>query len=147
MSAPIVAVVYHSGFGHTAVVAKSVIQGVTDAGGQALDLQIESAGQDFSAILEQASTADAIIFGAPTYMGDVSAALKAFFEASGKIWYGRGWHDKLAGGFTNSFNVAGDKAHSLNSIFTLAMQHGMIKSTGLAIPLVWPPNPTMHPPT
>jgi NAD(P)H dehydrogenase (quinone) len=128
-----VAIVYHSGFGHTEVVAKSVAQGVTDGGAEAILLKIENAGQDFTNILEQASSADAIIFGSPTYMGDVSAALKAFFEATSNIWYGGEWRDKVAGGFTNSFNAAGDKAHALNSMVVLAMQHGMIW-TGTGMP-------------
>lgn len=128
-----IAIIYHSGYGHTAVVAEHVAKGVSDAGGQAVLLRLDSATQDFSTILEEATTADAIIFGAPTYMGDVSAPLRAFFEASSKIWFTLGWKDKVAGGFTNSLSFAGDKAHSLNSILTLAMQHGMIwVGTGLA---------------
>ncbi len=127
-----IAIIYHSGYGHTAVVAAQVAQGVTDAGGEAVLLKIDSAAQDFSAILDEATQADAIIFGAPTYMGDISAPLKAFFEASSKVWFTLGWKDKVAGGFTNSLSFAGDKAHSLNSILTLAMQHGMIwVGTGL----------------
>lgn len=121
-----VAIVYHSGYGHTAVVAEEVASGVRDAGGEAVLLKIESAGQDFKEILAEAGTADAIVFGAPTYMGDISAALKAFFEATAGAWYARSWKDKVAGGFTNSFNAAGDKAHSLQTIFHLAMQQGMI---------------------
>jgi NAD(P)H dehydrogenase (quinone) len=114
-------------------VAEHVAKGVTEAGGEAALLKIESAAQDFSAILDEASTADAIIFGAPTYMGDISAPLKAFFEASSKVWFTLGWKDKVAGGFTNSLSFAGDKANSLNSILTLAMQQGMIwVGTGLA---------------
>ena len=66
-------------------------------------------------------------------MGDISAPLKAFFEASSKVWFTLGWKDKVAGGFTNSLSFAGDKANSLNSILTLAMQQGMIwVGTGLA---------------
>lgn len=126
MSAPKVAIVYHSGYGHTAVVAESVAQGVRDAGGEPVVLKIENAGQDFTEILDAATAADAIIFGAPTYMGDVSAPLKAFFEASSKVWFVQGWKDKLAGGFTNSLSFAGDKAHALNSIFTLSQQHLMV---------------------
>jgi NAD(P)H dehydrogenase (quinone) len=121
-----VAIIYHSGFGHTAVVAEEVAEGVRSAGAQAVVVRLDNPGQDFSQALEAASAADAVIFGAPTYMGDVSATLKAFFEASSKIWYARGWKDKVAGGFTNSLSFAGDKHHSLASIFTLAMQHGMI---------------------
>lgn len=128
-----IAIIYHSGNGHTAVVADHVAKGVTEAGGEAVLLKIESAAQDFSAILDEATTADAIIFGAPTYMGDISAPLKAFFEASSKVWFTLGWKDKVAGGFTNSLSFAGDKANSLNSILTLAMQQGMIwVGTGLA---------------
>jgi NAD(P)H dehydrogenase (quinone) len=121
-----VAIIYHSGYGHTAVVAESVAEGVRAAGGEPVLLRIESAGQDFTAMLAAAGAADAIVFGAPTYMGDISAPLKAFFEASSKVWFTSGWKDKVAGGFTNSLSFAGDKAHSLNSIMTLAMQHLMV---------------------
>lgn len=125
-TAPTVAIIYHSGYGHTAVVANAIAEGVTAAGGVPALHQIEGPGQDFAPLLEAVSGADAIVFGAPTYMGDVSAALKAFFEASSKVWMQMGWKDKVAGGFTNSLSFAGDKHHSLASIFTLAMQHGMI---------------------
>jgi NAD(P)H dehydrogenase (quinone) len=121
-----VAIIYHTGYGHTEVVANSIAQGVKDGGATPLLLKIESLTADFSSILEQASGADAIMFGAPTYMGDVSAGLKAFFEATAGIWFNAGWKDKIAGGFTNSFNAAGDKAQSLSSMVVFAMQHGMI---------------------
>lgn len=121
-----VAIIYHSGYGHTAVVANCIAQGVIDGGGAPELLRIESADQDFAPILAAATAADAIIFGAPTYMGDVSFPLKAFFEASSKVWFVSGWKDKVAGGFTNSASFAGDKANSLNSILILSMQHLMI---------------------
>jgi NAD(P)H dehydrogenase (quinone) len=121
-----VAIVFHSGFGHTAVVAEAVAKGVADGGASPVLVKLDSAGQDFTAALDAVSGADAVIFGAPTYMGDVSAVMKAFFEASGKIWYASGWKDKVAGGFTNSFNASGDKLHALQSMVVLAMQHHMI---------------------
>lgn len=121
-----VAIIYHSGYGHTAVVAESVAQGVRDAGAEATLLRIDSAAQDFGPFLDAASAADAIVFGAPTYMGDVSVPLKAFMEASSKVWFTSGWKDKVAGGFTNSLSFAGDKAHSLNTLMTFAMQHLMV---------------------
>jgi NAD(P)H dehydrogenase (quinone) len=121
-----VAIIYHSGSGHTGVVADQVAAGVEDAGCEAIMLRVTSAEQDFTDILDQASDADAIIFGSPTYMGDISSPLKAFFEATSYIWFTLGWKDKFAGGFTNSLSFAGDKAHALNSMLVLAMQHGMI---------------------
>lgn len=121
-----VAIVYHSGYGHTAVVADSVAEGVRAAGAEPLLLRIDNAAQDFTGLLEAAAGADAIVFGAPTYMGDVSAAFRAFAEASSKVFAVQGWKDKLAGGFTNSQSFNGEKANALNSLVVLAAQHGMI---------------------
>lgn len=127
-----VAIVYHSGYGHTAVLAEEVAAGVRNAGATANVLKIESLTQDFTAFVDEASKADAIIFGSPTYMGDVSAPLKAFFEASSKVWMSLGWKDKVAGGFTNGVTLGGNKDNTLGSMIVLAMQHGMIwVGTGL----------------
>ena len=120
-----VAIVYHSGYGHTAVLADKVAQGVRDAGDTAVLVKIDSAAQDFDPALEAVGAADAVVFGAPTYMGDVSAAFKAFAEASSKVFFVGGWADKLAAGFTTSHSFAGDKEHALQSLQILAAQHGM----------------------
>ncbi|WP_372353419.1 flavodoxin family protein [Rhizobium sp. BT-226] len=74
-----VAIVYHSGYGHTERLAKAV---ATDAasidGVEVVSLDVEAAAKAWDT-LEQA---DAMIFGAPTYVAGASAALKAFQEAS-----------------------------------------------------------------
>jgi len=129
-----VAIVYHSGYGHTAVVAEAVAEGVTRRGATANLVRLESASQDFGPALEAVSAADAVIFGAPTYMGDVSVPLRAFFEASSKIWMSAGWKDKLAGGFTNGLTFGGNKDHTITSMWILAMQHGMLWA-GPGVPL------------
>ena len=71
-------------------------------------------------------TADAIIFGAPTYMGGPSADFKKFADASSKPWFAQKWKDKVAAGFTNSGSMNGDKFSTIQYFITLAMQHGMI---------------------
>ena len=121
-----IAIVYHSGYGHTEVLAKAVAEGVTRASATPKLLKIESVSQDFTTMIEEASKADAIIFGSPTYMGDVSAALKAFFEAASKVWMAQGWKDKVAAGFTNGLTPGGNKDNTLGSIFVFAMQQSMI---------------------
>jgi len=121
-----VAIVYHSGYGHTEVAAKAVAAGAEGAGATVKLLKIENAAQDMQPHLDAVAEADAIIFGSPTYMGDVSAALKAFFEASSKVWMAQGWKDKVAGGFTNGLTWGGNKDNALGSIFVLAMQQSMI---------------------
>ncbi|OYU49147.1 MAG: NADPH-dependent FMN reductase [Rhizobiales bacterium PAR1] len=123
-----VAIVYHSGYGHTAALAEAVAAGVKRAGGTPNLLRIENAAQDFGPFLDAVSASDAVIFGAPTYMGDVSVGLRAFFEASSKIWFTQGWKDKLAAGFTVGASFGGNKDHTLMSMIVLSMQHGMIWS-------------------
>ena len=121
-----VAIVYHSGYGHTAVVAHAVAEGVRAAGATAEVLQIESAAQDFDAVLDAVGKADAVIFGAPTYMGSASAPFKAFADASSKPWMTLAWKDKVAAGFTNSQAFSGDKLNTLAGLAILAAQHGMV---------------------
>jgi len=118
-----VAIVYHSGYGHTAAQAEAVRQGVESvAGAEALMVKVEEVDAHW-AELEHVR---AIIFGAPTYMGSVSAPFKAFMDATSKIWMQRGWKDKIAAGFTNSGSQSGDKLNSLVQLMIFAMQHGMV---------------------
>lgn len=120
-----VAIVYHSGYGHTAVLADKVAEGVRDAGQTPVLLKIESPVQDFQPLIDQITQADAVIFGAPTYMGDVSGVFKIFADATAGVFFTAAWKDKLAAGFTNSHSFAGDKGHALESLTILAAQHGM----------------------
>ena len=120
-----VAIVYHSGYGHTAVLADKVAEGVRDAGQTPVLLKIENAAQDFAPLIEQITQADAVVFGAPTYMGDVSGVFKVFADATASAFFTGAWKDKLAAGFTNSHSFAGDKGHALESLTILAAQHGM----------------------
>jgi NAD(P)H dehydrogenase (quinone) len=121
-----IAIVYHSGFGHTAVLAEAAAEGVKRAGGTPVLLKIESFDQDFGPLLEEAGKAHGIMFGAPTYMGSVSAPMKAFMDASSKAWYVQAWKDKAAAGFTNSNSLSGDKLNSLIQLGVFAAQHSMI---------------------
>jgi len=120
-----VAIVYHSGYGHTAVLAEQIAQGVRDAGQTAVLLHIENAAQDFAPLIDEITQADAVVFGAPTYMGDVSGVFKVFADATSSAFFTGAWKDKLAAGFTNSHSFSGDKLHALSSLAILAAQHGM----------------------
>ncbi|MEJ5988365.1 flavodoxin family protein [Ramlibacter sp. PS3R-8] len=116
-----VVVVYHSGYGHTQRLAQSVAEG---AGARLLAIDAE--GNLPAGGWEELKAADAIIFGSPTYMGSVSWQFKKFADASSKPWFAQEWKDKIAAGFTNSAGMNGDKQGVLTSLFTLAMQHGMV---------------------
>lgn len=116
-----IAVVYHSGYGHTQRMAQAVAEG---ANGELI--AIDADGNLPAGGWEQLKAADAIIFGSPTYMGSVSWQFKKFADASSKPWFGQEWKDKLFAGFTNSASMNGDKLSTLTYMFTLAMQHGGI---------------------
>ena len=119
----IVSIVYHSGYGHTAKVAEAVTEGAKAAGVTVHLLKADALSEADWATLDGS---DAIIFGAPTYMGGVSAQFKTFADATSKRWFTMAWKDKLAAGFTNSGSYSGDKMVSLQYLQTLAMQHGML---------------------
>ena len=123
-----VAVVYHSGYGHTAAIAKAVARGAAIDGVEAKLISVT----DIDKHWDELKDADAIIFGTPTYMGGVSAPFKTFMDASSKVWGEQVWKDKIAAGFTHSASQGGDKFNTLTHLFTFAMQHGMIW-TGLGL--------------
>ena len=118
-----IAIVFHSGYGHNKVVAESVKTGAESIPGTQVSLL---AVEDVEAHWADLEAADAIIFGSPTYMGNVSAPFKAFMDASSKPWLEQKWKDKLAAGFTISGSPSGDKLNTLQSLMIFAMQHGMI---------------------
>lgn len=118
-----IAIVYHSGFGHTKVLAEAVAAGASAVAGTQVHLVAVEEAEAKTGVL---NGADAIIFGSPTYMGSASAKFKEFMESSSKVWYGRGWVNKLAAGFTVSASQSGDKLAVLQQLSVFAAQHGML---------------------
>jgi multimeric flavodoxin WrbA len=114
-----IAVVFHSGYGHTARMAQSVAEG---AGAELLTIDAEGNLPDSA--WETLNAADAIIMGSPTYMGSVSWQFKKFADASSKAWFTQAWKDKVFAGFTNSASMNGDKFSTIAYLMTLSMQHG-----------------------
>lgn len=119
-----IAVVYHSTYGHTARQAQAVQAGVEQVqGAEALLLTTEEAQVRW----DDLARVDGIIFGSPTYMASVSAAFKAFQDATSPAVLSKGaaWQNKIAAGFTNSGAHAGDKLATLIQLALFAAQHGM----------------------
>jgi len=122
-----VAVVYHSGYGHTAKQAEAVAKGAN-----ADLIAINENGEITDADWAKLDAAKAIIMGSPTYMGTVSWQFKKFADASSKAWFTQQWKNKIFAGFTNSATMNGDKGSTIAYFVTLAMQHsGIWVGTGL----------------
>ncbi len=115
-----VAIPYATGAGHTRRLAELVAEG---AGQGARLIDVERIGEaDWTAL----HGAEAIVFGAPTYMGSASAGFKAFMDETSDFWEAQSWADKIAGGFTVGTYPGGDKLSTLTQLAVFASQHGMI---------------------
>lgn len=122
-----VAIVYHSGYGHTAKQAEAVAAGAAKQAETNVHLiKVEELVDPESDKWATLDAADAIIFGAPTYMGTASAPFMTFKDATSKRWMQQRWANKIASGFTNSGSQSGDKLNTLMTFNILAMQQGMI---------------------
>ncbi|MCC9308805.1 flavodoxin family protein [Kitasatospora sp. RB6PN24] len=122
MTTPVVSIAFHSGYGHTAVLAEAVREGAESTGATVHLIKVDEITEEQWQLLDGS---DAIVFGSPTYMGGASSAFHTFAEASSGRWFERGWQDKLAAGFSNSGSKSGDKLATLQFLSGLAAQHGM----------------------
>jgi multimeric flavodoxin WrbA len=131
---PIVTILYHSFSGHTRKLSEAVEKGAASVNGVEVH-RIEIVGDDIvkgrwynAEIMAQLDASDAIIFGAPTSIGDVSGPMKCFIDATSEVFYPRKWADKLTAGFTSSFYPSGDKLHTLHTFVTFATGHALDRS-------------------
>lgn len=128
-----VAIVFFSGYGHTAKQAEAVREGAAAAADTRVEVyQLDANGDLPQGAMDAIGRADAIIYGSPTYMGGPAWQFKKFADASSKPWFALQWKDKIAAGFTNSASVNGDKFSTIQYFWTLSQQHGQIwVGTGL----------------
>lgn len=118
----LVAIVFHSGYGHTARQAEAVRRGVEKVPGTTV---LFMTSDEAPTRWDDLAKADAIIFGAPTYMGSISGPFKSFMDTTSEVFASGAWRDKIAAGFTNSASRSGDKLVTLFQLAILAAQHGM----------------------
>src|ERR1700730_5865458 len=118
-----IVVVYHSGYGHTQRIAEAVARGAAAVSRASVELVTAEEAPGRWGTLDGA---DAIIMGAPTYMGSLSAPFKAFMDATSHLQYAqKRWAGKVAAGFTNGAARGADQQNSLVQLMTFAAQHQM----------------------
>lgn len=121
-----VTVIYHSKQGHTKTLAHEVAKGAESIGAQVNIITVTGHKMEQSD-WEILDNSDAIIFGSPTYLGNVTGEFKLYFmDASGDAYLNQKWKDKIAAGFTNSHSASGDKLTVLIQMAVFAAQMGMI---------------------
>ncbi len=128
-----IAILYFSATGTTATMAGQVAEGAGTVPGTEVKL-IEIQGRDIVEgryrnpdTYQTLDRMDAIVFGAPTYMGGPAAQFKAFADGiSGPRYAEQQWRGKLAAGLTIGGCPNGDQSASLTYMSILASQLGMI---------------------
>jgi NAD(P)H dehydrogenase (quinone) len=127
-----IAIIYFSASGHTHLMAEAIAEGAQKAPDTTVQLlritgeQITNGRWKDEAMAATLNQADAIVFGSPTYMGGVAAQFKAFVDGVSSAWAQQLWKDKIAGGFTHSGGLSGDKQGTLIYLAINAAQHGMV---------------------
>jgi len=139
MSAPKVAIVIYSMYGHVAKLAEAEKAGIESAGGKAEIFQIpETLPQEVLTKMhappkpayeiitpEKLATFDAFLLGIPTRYGNFPAQWKAFWDATGGLWASGGLHGKSAGVFISTAgHGGGQESTAIASLSTLA-HHGI----------------------
>jgi NAD(P)H dehydrogenase (quinone) len=124
-----VAIVYSSGNGHTRTVAEHIGQGADgfpETRTELIEITAAQLGENGrwrdEDTMSRLAAADAIVFGAPTYMGSAHGLFKLFLETGFTPWLNQMLKDKIAAGFTNSSSRSGDKLIALEQMAIFATQ-------------------------
>jgi NAD(P)H dehydrogenase (quinone) len=145
---PKVLVVFHSRTGHTARLADAVADGARSVRFTEVDVRrlddlapqsvIEGvpgwkeAREQLAAkyrtleSFERLAEYDALVLGAPTRYGVMSAELKNLLDSTGPLWNRGALVDKVGGAFSGTATPHGGNELTIQSITTVMAHHGMI---------------------
>jgi NAD(P)H dehydrogenase (quinone) len=140
-----VLIAHYSLLGHTNRLAEAVMQGVKDVEGAEVKLmrvpeilseeetKSRGAGEFIKSFKnipicspDDLATADAIILGAPTYLGNMCAQMQHFLNSLGKLWRDGSLVGKVGSAFTSSGSQHGGQEAALLSVHTTMLHLGMI---------------------
>ncbi|KAH8076001.1 NADH-quinone oxidoreductase [Cristinia sonorae] len=140
MTAPRIAIIIYSMYGHIGKLAESVKAGIIEAGGDATIHQIaETLPQEVLAkmhappkpdypVIEPKDLVnfDAFVFGIPTRYGNFPGQWKAFWDATGSLWAQGALAGKYASLFISTGTLGGgQESTAIASMSTLA-HHGIV---------------------
>ncbi|KAG8216617.1 putative 1,4 benzoquinone reductase [Butyriboletus roseoflavus] len=140
MSAPRVAIVIYSLYGHISKLAEAVKTGVAEAGGSATIYQIqETLSEDILKLVkapprpdypillpDDMVNFDAFLFGIPTRYGNFPVQWKAFWDATGPLWSKSALAGKLCGVFVSTGTQGGGQEITVANTLSTFVHHGMI---------------------
>ncbi|KAJ1311473.1 hypothetical protein OPQ81_009961 [Rhizoctonia solani] len=142
MSAPRVAIITYSMYGHIATLAKHVKDGLVAAGAKDADVSIfrisetlpdevlAKMGAQKSELPEfdpaNLVNYDAFLFGVPTRYGNMPAQWKSFWDRTGGLWMKQALHGKYAGVFVSTGTPGGGQEQTVSNLISTFAHHGLI---------------------
>ena len=114
-----VLVVYDSKTGNTEKMAKAISDGIWETGPVVAVQKVENT------TLADLASADAIVFGSPTYFCTMSSNMKALIDESIQIYPDK-LQNKIGAAFTSSEEVAGGNETTLLSLIQAMLMHRMV---------------------
>jgi NAD(P)H dehydrogenase (quinone) len=140
-----IGIIFYSTYGHTYHLAKAIREGALQVDGSEVDLlQIQEtlsseilkkmgayeAKKSFQEIpiakAQDLQNYDALIFGTPTRFGNMSAQMRAFFDATGSLWAKGSLIGKIGSVFVSTGSQHGGHETTIQSVHTTLLHHGMI---------------------
>jgi NAD(P)H dehydrogenase (quinone) len=144
MSKTKIAVIYYSTYGHVAAMAKEIMKGIHEAGGEGMLYQVRETLPDNVLAAMHAPSKDAqvpfmdhanistltevdgMLFGFPTRFGMMPAQMKALWDATGGLWVKGALVGKPAGFFTSTASLHGGQETTIMTAVTQLTHHGML---------------------
>jgi NAD(P)H dehydrogenase (quinone) len=141
-----VLVVYYTMNGHTHRLAEAVAEGARQVGGTEVELRrvpetlseaelkrrgaAAEAGKIFANVPvctpEELEKADAIIFGTPSYLGNMSGQMRTFLDSLGDLWKKNALVGKVGSVFVSSGSQHGGQEAAILSFHPTLLHLGMI---------------------
>ncbi|MGM4907217.1 flavodoxin family protein [Tardiphaga sp. 866_E4_N2_1] len=122
-----IAVVFFSGYGHTAKLAEAVQQGASSVLGTDISmLRIDANGELKQTALEDLVVQDGIIYGSPTYAAGPAWQFKKFADSFARLAPGQPRKHRVSAGFTSSSSANGDGLATIIYLFMLSQQYANI---------------------
>jgi NAD(P)H dehydrogenase (quinone) len=134
-----VLVLYYSKHGLTKKIAESIVKGVESEGVEALLRTVPEVSTNIDesilavpengapyVTLEELANCDGLALGSPTHFGNMSGAMKHFWDTTSGLWLKGSLIDKPACAFTSSSSLHGGQETTLISMMMPLIHHGMI---------------------
>jgi NAD(P)H dehydrogenase (quinone) len=139
-----VLVLFYTTYGHNFTMAKAAVEGVSQAGSNAVLKRIpetlpdevlakmgalEAAKQwaDVPVVtVDELPQYDAIVWAVPTRFGSIPAQVKTFLDATGGLWFTDALVGKVGSVMVSSNTQHGGQETTIHAMHTVLLHHGMV---------------------